>query len=317
MPYRVPITRSTHWCRADIPDQTGRTVVITGANSGIGLETTRALLASGARVVMVCRSEAKANAAASQLRREQPTAELQVVVADLADLSSVARAAATIVAAHPTIDLLINNAGIMMVPYELTVDGYERQFATNHLGHFAFTGHLLDAVLAAPAGRIVTVSSLAHRSAVLDLENLLDDAGRSYQPQPAYRRSKLANLLFSYELDRRLRAGDHTAISVAAHPGLSSTNLLAHVDGSWWGRQGVRLASRLIQGAATGALPTLRAATDPDVAGGTYYGPSRRAETSGPPVVVGSSTQSHNAALASDLWTTSTELTGVSYSGLR
>jgi NAD(P)-dependent dehydrogenase (short-subunit alcohol dehydrogenase family) len=295
----------TKWTTNNIPDQAGRTAVITGANTGLGYETAVALAAKGAQVVLAVRNLDKGNDAAARIKATHPNAAVEVQKLDLSSLESVRAAAADLRSRHDTIDLLINNAGVMMTPKSTTADGFELQFGTNHLGHFAFTGLLLDRVLAAPGSRVVTVSSMGHRFGRIDFDDLQSD--KSYSRTGAYGRSKLANLLFTYELQRRL-AGTKT-IAVAAHPGSSSSELGRNVPAL------VQLAFKplTLQGADMGALPTLRAATDPSTLGGQYYGPDGFVEMRGYPKVVASNDSSHDTDAQRRLWTVSEELTGVTF----
>ena len=211
------------WTVQDIPDQSGRVAVVTGANSGIGLETARALAERGGHVVMACRNPTKGAAALAELKAEMPGASVEVMALDLADLSSVRSFAAAFDAAHPRLDLLVNNAGVMMTPDSKTADGFEMQFGTNHLGHYALTGLLLDRLLAAKGPRVVNVSSNAHKAGKIDFDNL--DASAGYSKIGAYCQSKLANLLFGRELQRRLTEGGHDVVVASAHPGWAATNL--------------------------------------------------------------------------------------------
>jgi NAD(P)-dependent dehydrogenase (short-subunit alcohol dehydrogenase family) len=303
---------SATWGAADIPDQHGRTAVITGANSGIGLEAARYLAGRGARVVLACRDEGKAGAAAAAIAAEVPGAAAETVALDLSSLESVRSAAAEIRSRYPRVDLLVNNAGVMMPPLSRTTDGFELQFGTNHLGHFALTGLVLPSLLAVPGSRVVTVSSNGHKVGRIHFDDLQWEHG--YRRMGAYAQSKLANLLFTYELQRRLAAAGPgadgaTTIAVAAHPGTSDTALVRHLPA--FAQLGSRLAPN--QGAAMGSLPTLRAATDPAVAGGDYYGPAGFGEFAGPPRLVRSSSRSHDEAVQRRLWAVSEELTGVTF----
>jgi NAD(P)-dependent dehydrogenase (short-subunit alcohol dehydrogenase family) len=302
------------WNAADMPDQSGRVVVITGANSGIGFEATKALTAKGATVVLACRNEDKAEEAESEIRAGHPPGAMTVVVLDVADLESVRRGAETIRSSHDHIDILINNAGIMAVPEQRSTDGFELQLATNHLGHFALTGLLMDRLLSTPASRVVSISSQAHRFGSMDFDDLNWEHG--YKSWGAYGRSKLANLMFVYELQRRLQRAGSDTTATAAHPGFSRTELQRREPGSLMDKL-ERLARPLMglvsQDAAAGALPTLRAATDPDASGGDYFGPSGFGEQTGPPVLVDSNQASHDEADAARLWTVSEDLTGVTY----
>jgi NAD(P)-dependent dehydrogenase (short-subunit alcohol dehydrogenase family) len=300
-----------HWTTNNIPDQTGRLAVITGANTGLGIETAKALAAHGASVVLAVRNTDKGKQAAATITADSPGADVTVQQLDLSSLASVREAAASLEAAHDRIDLLINNAGVMYTPRQATPDGYELQFATNHLGHFAFTGLLLDRLLAAPGSRVVTVSSVGHRiRAKINFDDL--QAERRYSRVAAYGQSKLANLMFTYELQRRLAATSAGTIAVAAHPGGSNTELARNSPAPL--RALNAMFGRFVtQSAAMGALPTLRAATDPGVIGGQYYGPSGFRELRGFPRVVESSTQSHDAATQRRLWSVSEELTSVTF----
>jgi NAD(P)-dependent dehydrogenase (short-subunit alcohol dehydrogenase family) len=292
------------WTAADVPDQTGRVAVITGANTGLGFETARVLAARGATVVLACRNMTKAGQAIDRLGGGP---RLSAVSLDLASLPSVREAAAEIRSAWPRIDLLINNAGLMSPTPQRTADGFELQFGTNHLGHFALTGLLLDRLRDVPGSRVVTVSSIAHRRARIDLPE-----GGRYRWGRAYGQSKLANLMFTYELQRRL-AGTGT-IAVAAHPGNAQTELIRHFPLAQRivGHPAMRWAtSWLFQSASMGALATLRAATDPAVEGGAYYGPPGRLQFTGPPSLVRSSELSYDVAAQQRLWAESSRLTGV------
>jgi NAD(P)-dependent dehydrogenase (short-subunit alcohol dehydrogenase family) len=299
----------TKWTAADIPDQTGRTAVITGANTGLGFETAAALAARGARVVLAVRNLEKGKEATARITAAAPGAEVELQELDLTSLESVRTAAAQLRSDHERIDLLINNAGVMYTPKSTTKDGFEMQFGTNHLGHFALTGLLLDRLLPVPDSRVVTVSSLGHRiRAAIHFDDLQWE--RSYTRVGAYGQSKLANLLFTYELQRRLAPGG-TTIAVAAHPGGSNTELMRNLPRLV--ESAANLLAPLFQDAELGALPTLRAATDPGVHGGQYFGPDGFAQTRGYPKVVASSAQSHDAELQRRLWAVSEELTGVVY----
>ena len=302
------------WTAADVPDQRGRTAVLTGAGAGVGLETARELARHGATVILACRDVGKAGRAADQLRAGSGPASVRVVHLDLASLASVREAASEIRSICPRLDLLINNAGVMTPPYQRTEDGFELTFATNHLGHFALTGLVLDRLLATPGARIVTVSSVAHARGVMNFDDLQFERG--YQASPAYAQSKLANLLFAYELQARLEAAGAPVISLAAHPGVVRTGLWQHSSGLERVLISPRLRLlnfRMVQDSAAGALPSLRAATDPAARGGEYYGPSGRREFTGSPVRVESSSRSHDAAAQRRLWEVSEHLTGVTY----
>ena len=307
---------ATRWTAADVPDQSGRTVVVTGASSGLGLETARVLAARGATVVLACRDTGKAGRAADQIRAQAGRADVRVVRLDLASLASVRETAGEIRATCARLDLLINNAGVMAAPYRRTEDGFELTLATNHLGPFALTGLLLDRLLDTPGSRVVTVSSIGHRmgTGTMHFDDLQSERG--YQPWPAYYQSKLANLLFTYELQSRLAAAGAATIALAAHPGNARTELWRHTPQltRTLYRPGLRtLTFWFAQSAAAGALATLRAAADPAARGGEYYGPPGRLQYTGYPVRVESSARSRDTADARRLWELSERLTGVSY----
>jgi NAD(P)-dependent dehydrogenase (short-subunit alcohol dehydrogenase family) len=294
------------WTSANIPDQTGRTAVITGANTGLGYETAAALAAKGANVVLAVRNLDKGKDAAHRIEQSTPGAHVTLQQLDLTSLDSINAAAGELRDKYDTIDLLINNAGVMWTPKSTTKDGFELQFGTNHLGHFAFTGLLLDRLLPVEGSRIVTVSSQGHRiRAAIHFDDLQWE--RSYSRVGAYGQAKLANLLFTYELQRRL-IGKNT-IAVAAHPGGSKSELTRNLPRPL--SAAIRVVEPLFQDADMGALPTLRAATDPSVLGGQYYGPDGFGEQRGYPKVVASSDQSHDVDVQQRLWTVSEELTSV------
>jgi NAD(P)-dependent dehydrogenase (short-subunit alcohol dehydrogenase family) len=299
------------WTTKDIPDQAGRIAVITGANTGLGLETAKALAAHGAAVVLAVRNVDKGKDAAARITTDTPGADVTIQRLDLSSLDSVREAAADLGASHDRIDLLINNAGVMYTPRSTTADGFELQFGTNHLGHFALTGLLLDRLLAVDGSRVVTVSSVGHRiRARINFDDL--NAERNYSRIAAYGQSKLANLMFTYELQRRLASTGSTTIAVAAHPGGSNTELVRNSPAVLRALNAV-FGPLIAQSASMGALPTLRAATDPAVLGGQYYGPDGFRELRGHPTVVESSRQSHDTDTQHRLWTASEDLTDVTY----
>jgi NAD(P)-dependent dehydrogenase (short-subunit alcohol dehydrogenase family) len=299
-----------NWTAADIPDQKGRVAVITGANTGLGYETAAALAAHGAHVVLAVRNLDKGKDAVARITAQRPQADVALAELDLTSLESVRAAADQLRSDYDRIDLLINNAGVMWTPKSTTKDGFELQFGTNHLGHFALTGLLLDRLLPVAGSRVVTVSSLGHRiRADIHFDDLQWE--RSYNRVAAYGQAKLANLLFTYELQRRL-APQGTTIAAAAHPGGSRTELTRHLPPLL--ARLTPLIEPLFQGADMGALPTLRAATDPGVLGGQYYGPEGFAEQRGYPKLVSSSAKSHDLDVQRRLWAVSEELTGVVYS---
>ena len=296
---------SQNFTEQSIPDQHGRVAIVTRANTGLGFETARMLAERGASVVLAVRDVEKGRQAAARIR-----GDVFVQALDLTSLESVRTAAAELRASHPRIDLLINNAGVMYTPKQTTADGFELQFGTNHLGHFALTGLLLEQLLPVPGSRVVTVSSVGHRiRAAIHFDDL--QWQRSYNRVEAYGQAKLANLMFTYELQRRL-ASHGSTVAVAAHPGVSNTELTRNSPAML--RVPVTaLAPLLTQTPAMGALPTLRAATDSAVLGGQYYGPGNRGEARGYPKVVTSSPDSYDLTVQQRLWTASEELTGVTF----
>ena len=298
------------WSADQIPDQGGRVAVVTGANSGLGLITARELARAGARVVLAARA-GKADRAAGQIATAVPGAALEPRALDLASLASVRQFAAAAGSEHPRIDLLVNNAGVMMPPRSETADGLELQLATNHLGHFALTGLLLDRLAAADGARVVTVSSIEHRAGRIDFDDL--QLSRSYSPRGAYQRSKLANAVFGLELDRRLRRADVAVRSVLAHPGYSNTNLQFAGPTALY-RAFFRIVNPLFaQSPERGALPILYAATFGGVEGGQFIGPDGFNEYRGSPTVVQPAARARDPETARRLWQVSEELTRVSY----
>ena len=297
------------WTVADVPDQCGRTAIITGANTGLGYETAAALAASGARVVLAVRNLEKGENALRRIREAYPAARVELQLLDLCSLASVRAAAEALKSNLDTIDLLINNAGVVLAPKSTTADNFEMHFGTNHLSHFALTGLLLDRMLATPGSRVVTVSSLGHR---LCGGIRFDDAQweLEYSRFGAYGQSKLANLLFTYELQRRVQGSG--TIAVAAHPGGSNTEFSRELPTPF--RQLFAIAGPIFaQAPSMGALSTLRAATDPEVLGGQYFGPDGVGGHRGHPKVVRSSKASYDIDAQRRLWALSEDLTGVSY----
>jgi NAD(P)-dependent dehydrogenase (short-subunit alcohol dehydrogenase family) len=296
-----------------------RTIVITGANTGIGFEAARLLARAGARIALACRDPARAESAAARLRESGPKARVDLVALDLADLESIRKAAGTILERVPAIDVLINNAGVMALPRRTTRDGFEMQLATNHLGHFALTGLLMPAIVAAPAARVVNVSSGLHKRGRVDFDDLQGE--RSYDKWKAYSQSKLCNLLFAYELERRLRAAGTRAISLACHPGYAATELQGRgpsMEGSKILGAIMNLGNALLaQSAEAGAWPTVFAAVSPEARGMDYVGPLGLAHMRGRPGRDRSTRRSHDEADARRLWEISERLTGVSYDLLR
>jgi len=292
-----------HWTTENIPSLNGKTAIVTGSNSGIGFETAKALAAKGARLNIAVRNIEKGKKAADAIRNEFPDADIKVSDLDLGSLASVGAFSEDFIKKNQRLDILINNAGVMMPPYGTTADGFELQFGTNHLGHFTLTGLLLPLLLKTGGSRVVNVSSAMHRRGKINFEDL--DSKQSYNKMTAYGQSKLANLLFTYELQRRFENAGSDSLSTAAHPGWTRTNLQQHSGG-------LRFLNPVLgQKPPMGALPTLRAATGTDASGGDYYGPRGFMEMKGTPVKVKSNGLSHNIDTARRLWDVSEELTGV------
>jgi NAD(P)-dependent dehydrogenase (short-subunit alcohol dehydrogenase family) len=302
---------SAKWTTEQIPDQSGRTAVVSGANSGLGLVVTRELARAGAHVVLACRDTDKGATALGTIQTDVPNASVEVSALDLASLASVRAFAERFRTDHETLDLLINNAGVMAPPRRETADGFELQLGTNHLGHFALTALLIHAMEQRDDARVVTVSSGAHRMGRIDFDDL--QSTRRYKRWRAYGQSKLANLLFAFELDRRLRAAGSSIRSVAAHPGYAATNLQSSAPPTL-DRVVMAVTNRVLaQSAEMGALPLLYAATYPGLESGTFVGPDGIAEQRGYPQPVTASRSARDEDVARRLWTVSEELTGVSF----
>lgn len=308
--------KNQQWTTSDIPSLHGKIALVTGANSGLGYYASRALAHKGAHVIMASRSKERAQSALNQISNEIPKASIEFMVLDLSSMSSIHAFAGEVQQKFTQLDILINNAGVMGIPRRTTADGFEMQFGTNHLGHFALTGLMLNTLQSAPAGRVVNVSSMLHRSGKMNFDDLMGE--KLYDPWGAYAQSKLANLLFSYELQRRLSAKKSAVISIAAHPGYASTNLQlvsAEMKGSKMERGLMQLANTLFaQPAEQGALPELFAATAPYAQAGSFIGPDGWGGSRGFPVAVQSSERSYDLDSAQKLWQVSEELTGVSFS---
>ncbi|HSJ43747.1 MAG TPA: oxidoreductase [Euzebyales bacterium] len=307
------------WTRAHIPTLDERRILISGANSGIGFEAARLLAARGAAVTLACRDGQRGRDALVRLRAATPDADVDLLRLDLADLASIREAAERWSDGHDRLDVLVNNAGVMAPPLRRTVDGFELQFGVNHLGHFALTGLLLDA-FRGDASRVVTVASGAHRTGTMAFDDL-NWTHRRYRPWPAYGQSKLANLLFTFELQRRSAAAGLPVDGIAAHPGLAATGLQGRgprMRGNALGAQLTELASRVLaQDAARGALPTVVAAASRDARGGDYWGPAGRFEMRGRPARVPVDPAATDLRAAAMLWDRSEELTGVRFEALR
>ena len=291
----------------DVPDQRGRTALVTGANTGLGFWTAVHLARAGARVLIGSRSADRGAAALRRLQDEAPRSDADVLQLDLSSLAAVEDAAGRLRESEDRLDLLVNNAGVMMPPYGTTADGFELQLGVNHLGHFALTGHLLPLLADTPDARVVTVSSIAHRDAEVFFDDL--QAGGGYDAGARYGQSKLANLLFTFELDRRLRAAGSPIRAVAAHPGIARTELGRHFPGPV--RLLLPVVGLVLNSAEQGAWPSLMAATSPAVNGGDYVGPSRFREMSGPAGPAASSATANDQDVQRRLWDVSVELTGV------
>lgn len=304
-----------HWTTAQMPRQDGKLAIVTGANSGIGLLASLELARAGCSVVMACRHQQKAAEARQRILAQAPAARIEAASLDLASLTSVRAFASSFLSVGSPLDLLINNAGVMALPERrLTADGFEMQFGTNHLGHFALTGLLLPALLAAPTARVVTVSSIAHRSGAIRFEDL--DWKRDYRPWAAYNQSKLANLLFGFELERRLERAGASTRSIVVHPGVSPTSLYSNGPGrenGFFNKLASRTIERFGQPEDLAVLPTLYGATALEAQGGRFYGPDGFYQVWGHPTEVEAKAIAHDARLASRLWLVSERLTGVSY----
>jgi NAD(P)-dependent dehydrogenase (short-subunit alcohol dehydrogenase family) len=299
------------WTAERIADQTGRTFIVTGANSGLGFETARQLAAHGGRVILTARTDAKGSDALARLKAEQPTAHVEYRLLDLADLDSVRQFAAGILDEGVAVDVLVNNAGVMMPPRRLSPQGFESQFATNHLGHFALSGLLYDTIVRGNDPRVVTVSSTMHKGGSIHFDDLSGE--RSYSPTAYYSQSKFANVLFGLELDRRLRAVGSPVRSLLAHPGYSATNLQTSGP-TGVSKQIMRVGNLLMaQRVEMGALNQLYAAVDPAAESGSFYGPNRFMENRGYPTVVQPVESAKSEETASRLWILSEELTGVTW----
>ena len=301
------------WTAREIPDLTGKIIIITGANSGIGYESTRELTRKGAEVIVASRDPIKAERSILNIKEEIPGAKLEFIELNLANLDSVRKFAEKFKSKYNSLDILLNNAGIMLIPFGKTVDGFENTVGTNHLGHFALTGLLMDRLSITPGARVVNVASNAHYAGEMDFNNLLFENKLGYTPMKAYSRSKLANLLFTYELQRRFQSGGFDVSALAAHPGISATSLADHLFFnliSWLIQPVMKM---VFQSSAMGALPSLRASVDPDALGGQYYGPDGKGEKSGYPIIVDSNPASKNEKDARTLWKISEELTEIKY----
>ena len=301
------------WTVEDIPDLEDRVIIVTGGNSGLGFESVKAFAEKGAEVIMASRSIEKGEAAKAEIVQGNTPGKIHVMQLDLMEFTSISDFASAFKQRYDRLDVLLNNAGIMTTPYFLTKDGLEAQNGTNHFGHFLLTGLLIDIIRKTPDSRVVNVSSNAHKMGKMDFDNLLFEKGKDYTPMKSYGRSKLANLLFTYELQRIFESKGFESIAVAAHPGASRTNLGRYLEDKWWFKPLFALMAPFTQDQAHGALPQIRASVDPDVKGGEYYGPNGFAEMKGNPVLVKSNEASHNQKDAAKLWEVSEKITGITY----
>jgi NAD(P)-dependent dehydrogenase (short-subunit alcohol dehydrogenase family) len=302
------------WTTADIPSQTGKRAIVTGATGGLGYETSLELARAGAEVILTGRSEAKGRTALERIRREVPSAQIRFEAIDLANLKMISRVTKRLLSEGKPIDILVNNAGVMMLPqHETTADGFERQFGTNYLGHFALTAQLLPLLQKSAAPRVVNLSSIAHRRGKIAFDNLQGE--RAYRPWPAYEQSKLAMLMFALELQRRSDANGWGLMSNAAHPGFARTDLIANGPGTTGVLSLISSVTKpfLSQSAAAGALPTLLAATAPEAQRGAYYGPNGFQEMKGAPSEARIFPQASDPGVAAKLWDVSEKLTGVQW----
>ncbi|PYE43237.1 NAD(P)-dependent dehydrogenase (short-subunit alcohol dehydrogenase family) [Paenibacillus barcinonensis] len=302
----------TGWTKDSMPDCSGKTVVITGANSGIGLEAAIAMAEKNATLVLAVRNMDKGQSALAKIKAARPEVQAELMKLDLADLESVRAFATACIQKYPSLDVLINNAGIMNTPYRLTKDGFESQFGSNHLGHFALTGLLLPRLMSTPASRVVTLSSIAAHNGRIDFNNL--DGAKGYSSWKFYGQSKLANMLFARELNNKLAEHGLNTISVACHPGFANTNLMSFNSGKR-ANPFIRLVTNLVsQSAYMGALPTLYSAVSPNIKGGEYIGPDGRGGRKGYPTNVPIIDRLYDAEVSHRLWDVSEKLTGVTFS---
>jgi NAD(P)-dependent dehydrogenase (short-subunit alcohol dehydrogenase family) len=301
------------WTLSDIPDLRGKTIVVTGGNSGLGFESVKAFAAKGANLIIACRSIEKGENARKQILRIYKSAIIQVMKLDLADLNSIRNFVTNFKQNNAHLDVLLNNAGVMVVPYRLTKDGFESQMGTNLLGHFALTGLLLDLLKKTPKSRVVNVTSLSYKQGVMDFDNLLFENGKDFTPMKAYGRSKLSILLFTFELQRFFDSKGIDCMAVSAHPGVSNTYKSERVETSLSLKLYKLLFSRLIQSASMGALPQIRASVDSEVKSGDCYGPGGIFELSGYPILVKPKSIVYDIDSAHKLWEISEKLTSVNF----
>lgn len=301
------------WTEENVSDLSGKTIIVTGGSSGLGFESVKALAGKGAEVVIASRTMVNMENARNIILSENPKANIILMELDLGDLDSVHNFASLFKKDFQRLDILMNNAGVMTVPYEDIKNGKASQMGTNHFGHFALTGLLMDLIKSTPNSRVVVTSSLAYKQGKMDFDNLLFESKNGYTPINAYGRSKLANLLFTFELQRYFQLNNINSIAVAAHPGLSLTNLGRHVDKKIQFRIFGPLLKVIVQSAAMGALSQIRAAVDPNVIGGEYYGPGGNFEITGYPIIRKTNKAAKNQSDAKRLWEVSEKLTGVTF----
>lgn len=301
------------WNVSDIPDLTGKKVVVTGGNSGLGYEAVQIFAEKNAFVILTCRTMAKGRSAVDKIKNENIKKNIRIMILDLSDLESVNTFVELFKSEFKTLDILLNNAGIMTTPYGLTKDGLEQQSGVNHFGHFALTAKLFPLLKNTDNSRIVNISSLAHKSGDMDFNNFLFENGSEYTPMKAYGRSKLSNLHFTYELNRRLESSKTNIRSFAAHPGGSNTNLARSIEDKFWFKFFKPLLQIFTQSAYNGCLPGVRACLDTTLNGGEYIGPNGFMEVKGKPVIVQSNKASHNSEDSKQLWDLSEKLTGVKF----
>ncbi|MBN2664395.1 MAG: SDR family NAD(P)-dependent oxidoreductase [Bacteroidales bacterium] len=301
----------TYWTLENMPDLSGKIIIVTGGNSGLGYESVKAFAEKGAEVILASRSVEKGLKVQTEIEKLTIKGKIEVMQLDLQDFASIEKFAENFKQKYQKLDVLLNNAGIMTTPYFKTKDGLEGQIGTNHFGHFKLTGLLLDIIKSTPKSRVVNISSIAHERGKMYFDNLMFENGKEYTPMKSYGQSKLANLLFTYELQRYFEANNIDSISVAAHPGVSKTNLAQHLLKKFWVKLFIPFMLIMVQSAERGALPGIRASVAEDVKGGDYYGPHKRMK--GFPVKVGSTEESHNIEDAKKLWNISEEITGVKF----
>ncbi len=302
-----------NWTTDNIPSLIGKTIIVTGGNSGLGLQAVKAFAEKGALVILACRNAAKGDVARLQVVKNYPQALIKVMELDLADLTSVRQFAAKFNKEFTQLNILLNNAGIMMTPYQLTKDGIESQQGVNHFGHFALTGLLLPKLKATPNARVVNVSSMAHKNGNMDFSNLLYENGVGYSPMGAYSRSKLENLLFTFGLQQFFDKNKLNIKTTVAHPGVSDTNLFNNIGGSFLQSILRSFFNKMVQPAAMGALPILRACVEPNITGGEYFGPGGFAEMKGYPVQVKPMKKATDKNNIQKLWEFSEKVTTVNY----